>query len=107
MSNHVALRDFVISIIDERDKRYEQRFKGQEIALIKAERELKARLTLLNELRGNVATKDQLHVFHQLLNEVKARLDRIEGRKTGSSLMLVTLISISGLVLAALSLFYK
>jgi hypothetical protein len=52
-----ALRAVVFAMLEERDRRYEQRFQDQQLALTKAEAVMEKRLSGLNELRA--ALEDQ------------------------------------------------
>jgi hypothetical protein len=52
-------------------------------AVIKAEVATENRLTLLNELRAGVATREQIDGLTERQSDLKERLDRIEGKNSG------------------------
>lgn len=56
---------------------------AQEKAIIKAENAAERRFELLNELRGGVATKEQVEALDKVVDGITSRLDRIEGKSTG------------------------
>jgi len=89
--------------MDERDKRYEQRFKAQQIALKEATKELKGRLSLLNELRSNVATKDEVEALRERVTEISGRVYTADGTVTGKSASWVAITALAGLVIAAVA----
>ena len=73
----------VREIIDERDKRYEQRFQSQEKALGESKEDLKARLDLLNELREGVATRAELAALEKVVEDLRDRINLREGKGLG------------------------
>ena len=103
----VTLREHFEAILIERDKRNEQRFQSQGEAVRKAESALNSRLDLLNELRGDVATKSQIQATDQRVQDIVSRLDRIEGKSSGISSSLVMAISIATLLAGAIGLYFK
>lgn len=81
------------------DTRFEERRQQVETAL----NSINQRLGLLNELRGNVATRDQLESMNQRLTDLTAR---IQGRGAGiqqSWLILVGAVTIAGVIGAILA----
>ena len=56
---------------------------GQEKAVDKALTAINERLHVLNELRGDVATKTALEALEKELASLTSRLDRTEGRGAG------------------------
>ena len=104
----ISLKEYFEKILKELDIRYEQRFQAQKEAITKAETSFDYRIGLLNELRGGVATKDQLEALKQHLDELKGRLDRQDGRSTGFKEgwgILVGIAVVSGSVVGILSHF--
>jgi hypothetical protein len=90
----VSVLDHVMAILGERDIRYQQRFDAQTTAIAaamaaagsaadKTDIAIDKRLDLLNELRGNVATKDEVNALEKLVNVLTSRLERIEARGAG------------------------
>jgi len=72
MSAKVSLRDYFEALLHERDKAITTQLDANE-----------KRLGTLNELRGNVATKDELQALSQRVTDMKERIDRMDGRSTG------------------------
>jgi phosphopantetheinyl transferase (holo-ACP synthase) len=123
----VTLREHIEALRVADDVRYQQRFDSQQDALnaallaakeavqtallaakeavIKAEVATENRLTLLNELRSGVATKEQMDAMAERLSDIKERQDRLEGRSAGLSDGMKVLISIVGLVIALVGLY--
>lgn len=102
----VPLLKHINALLSERDKRQEQRFRGTEKAIKKAEASVNKRLDLLNELRGNVATRDQLDAMAQRVADMKTTLDTIAGRSGGkwqSWLVLVAAVATAGVLFAIAS----
>ena len=71
----VSLRDHVEHRIEEMDRRIYQAIDSRDKALRVAVDELNARLELLNELRGNVATKADLENVTAQLLDLSQRLE--------------------------------
>ena len=86
-------------VMDERDKRYEQRFQAQERALAERANELGERLELLNELRDDVATKAEIAALDKLVSELKDRFNLREGKSSGVSSTWAVLIAVITLAL--------
>jgi hypothetical protein len=89
----VSTIDYLSAIADERDKRYQQRFESQEKAVNTAVIAQERRLDALNELRQGVATTIQIEALEKVVDDVKDRLNRMEGGTTGSQLTKANLIS--------------
>jgi len=118
----ITLLDHVLALLAQMDLRYQQRFDAQQKALdaallaakeavqtallaakeavIKAEVATENRLTLLNELRSGVATKEQLESAADRLADLKERLDKLEGRSTGASQLWAWLVAAVGAAVA-------
>lgn len=69
-------------LMDERDKRYEQRFQSQQRALVEAKEDLGERLTLLNELRGDVATKTDVQALEKIIDALRTQITDIRERQS-------------------------
>lgn len=94
----VSVRDYVDALLNERDKRHTQRDHFVEKAIDTALVSINQRLALLNELRANVATKDQLISTDARISDIKSSLDVIAGMTTGkgrSWALLVTIVSVT------------
>jgi hypothetical protein len=83
--------DYIEMLIKENDIRYEQRFLAQEKSVQTALTSADKRLDLLNELRGGVATKDQL-------DSLAARVVRIEEQKTAWASVGSIIVGVFGVV---------
>lgn len=75
----VTLKEYVDALLDERDKRHDQRDHFNELQLATARGELREKLGYLNELRGNVATKDQMEAITVRISDMKSTLDGLGG----------------------------
>lgn len=69
----ISLRDHFDSLWTEREKRLDERWRSQELALTKATNELEERLQLLNELRSNVLSREEYDGKHESLTAEIAR----------------------------------
>jgi hypothetical protein len=101
--------DHLRDVMDERDRRYEQRYeagqKALDAALLSADRAVQAalqaakeavnkaelsadkRFELLNELRTGVATTEQIEALEKIVSELAKRMDRSEGAGAGRNAM--------------------
>ena len=116
------------SQLKEIDLRYQQRFDAQaaaldaallaaekaasaalvtaEKAILKAEVGTEQRLTLLNELRTDVATVQQLEAVSLRIADIKERLDRMEGAQKGAGSLwgyAVAAVGVVGVVVAIIA----
>jgi len=70
--------------MDERDRRYDERFDAQAVALTKAEASTERRLELLNEFKELAAQKDDNFVTKDVLSRaetsIDTRLKKLESR---------------------------
>jgi len=97
----VTLREHFEALLEAADLRYAQRFNATEAAITKAETSLDRRISLLNELRGGVATREQLEAAVQRIEDLTGRLNRSEGRSGGfqqSWLVIVGAVTIAGII---------
>jgi hypothetical protein len=94
-------------LIDERDRRYQERHEASQKALdaallsakeavAKAELSTDRRMELLNELRTGVATSDQLDALEKVVNELASRVTRAEGSGAGRIAMYGWIIAAVG-----------
>lgn len=110
--------DHLRELIDERDRRYEQRYeasqKALDAALLSADRAVQAallaakeavtkaelsadkRFELLNELRTGVATTEQIEALEKVVTELGNRVTRAEGSGAGKVAMYGWLIAAIG-----------
>jgi phosphopantetheinyl transferase (holo-ACP synthase) len=97
--------DHLRELMDERDRRYQERFEASQKALeaaltsadravqaallaakeavIKAELSADKRFELLNELRTGVATTEQIEALEKVVADLSKRSDQREGRGAG------------------------
>jgi hypothetical protein len=82
MSNEIEhLRD----LMDERDKRYEQRFQATEKETVTTKVDLQARLDILNELRGGVATTSELDALEKIIDALRTQIVDIRERQSAQA----------------------
>jgi len=106
MSNEIEhLRD----LMDERDKRYEQRFLASEKETVTSRTDLQARLDVLNELRGGVATTAEVEALEKILNELRTQItdlrERVGGREQRGAGMTAGWGILVGAILVAVAIF--
>jgi phosphopantetheinyl transferase (holo-ACP synthase) len=106
--------DHLREIIDERDRRYQERYeasgKAVEAALlaakeavIKAELSADKRFELLNELRTGVATTDQVEALEKIVGELASRITRAEGKGAGIGAMYGWIITAVGAIVGIMT----
>ena len=103
-----------MAVLDERDRRYRERFESQgkaiDTALIATERRFEGvnefRKTLSDQA-GTFATRDQVEALRTLMAAMAARLDRQEGRSTGLGAGWGYLVAAAGVVIAVVSLIIR
>jgi hypothetical protein len=81
-----------------------------EKAVLKAEAATEHRLTLLNELRTDVATVQQLEAMSLRMADIKERLDRMEGAQKGAGSLwgyTVAAVGVVGVVVAIIATFVR
>jgi hypothetical protein len=100
----VSLREYLEAILSEREKRNQQRFDSQLQAVKEAETTINGRLALLNELRGDVATKGQLQAAEQRIQDIVSRLDKLDGHGSGTAAVWARLVSLAVVVSATVAI---
>jgi len=91
----VSLKEYFERILNERDK-------ALDAALVS----INERLKLLNELRGGVATKEQLIALEKVLSELKDRFNQTEGKSAGLDkgwVLLIGFVALVGGIIAIVS----
>jgi hypothetical protein len=90
-------------LIDERDRRYQERWEAQQAALTKALTSMEARLVTLNELRGVVTdaqgtflTRNEFDAKHQVLNDRVDALAKQVYIVVGATGLLITILHFAG-----------
>lgn len=84
----VALKDYFDSKITDLETALRDKFETQDRALDLATTQLEKRLGLLNELRGNVLSKEEYEAKHLLLETKIENLQKIIYIATGAFLIL-------------------
>lgn len=114
----------LMALMDERDRRYEQRYeasqKALDAALLSADRAVQAallaakeavtkaelsadkRFELLNELRTGVATTEQIEAVEKIVADLSKRIDQREGRSGGQSALYGWLVGGAGLIVSVI-----
>jgi hypothetical protein len=90
-------------LMDERDKRYQQRFESSEVALNHARESINRRLDLLNELRDGVATEAELQALQTVVHDLKDRMNLRDGKSSGFSASWAILLGAAMLAIAVYS----
>jgi hypothetical protein len=101
-------------LMDERDRRYQERYEASEKAVgaalasakeavLKAELSADKRFELLNELRAGVATAEQLEALEKVVTEQAKRLDRSEGAGQGRNAMFGWVIAAVGAIVTVMT----
>jgi hypothetical protein len=115
-------------VMDERDRRYEQRYeasqKALEAALLAADRAVQAallaakeavtkaelsadkRFELLNELRTGIATSDQLEALEKVVTELAKRADQNTGAILGRNGLITVVLGVVGAIGVAASVWF-
>lgn len=78
----VPLREFIERVIDEHDRRYNERWQAQQRELALAQREMERRLEGLNELRGQVVEDRGRFMTRELfdaeMTAITSRVHKVE-----------------------------
>lgn len=109
----VGLRAHILAILDERDRRYEQRFDASQEALRTALMALEGRLQGVNEFRATLsdqaatfATRDQLDALRDAIHVLTSRIERAEGSRAGLSTgwaVLIGVVSVGAVIVGLLT----
>jgi hypothetical protein len=102
--NTVSLRYYVEARFKALEKATRLALTEREKAIDKAEKAIGERLTLLNELREGVATKEQLDALGNRVAEQKERLDKLEGTSSGKNALWGYVISATVLIATILGI---
>jgi hypothetical protein len=101
-----TLKEHFEKILEEKDKALSAALIAVKEENRKTEIAAEKRFELLNELRGDVATKTELGALEKIVNDLKGRLDILEGKSSGLSQGWVILIGAVGLVSGVIGIFY-
>jgi predicted nucleic acid-binding Zn-ribbon protein len=91
-------------LIDERDRRYQQRFEASQEALKEALISINERLKTLNELRSGVATSGELQALEKLFNALATRVQQLESEKLGAGKLVTRVYAGIGAAVAVIGL---
>jgi hypothetical protein len=83
MNDKVDLKEYVDRILSEKDKALEAALAAVKEANNKTEIAAEKRFELLNELRSGVATKDEVRALEKVVEDMKSRQDKNEGKGEG------------------------
>lgn len=72
----------------------------------KTEMGAEKRFEILNELRGDVATQQQLESIEKRVSDHQSRLDTIQGRDSGKDISWGKLLGAAGFISTLLGIFY-
>jgi hypothetical protein len=111
----VTVLEHVTALLAEMNLRLQQRFDAQTTAIAaallaqkeaveKAEVAADKRFELLNELRVGVATTEQVDALDKRINELTARIDRMDGHSSGLNAGWGILTGAAGLIAAAIAI---
>jgi len=101
-----TLKEHFEKILDEKDKALSAALIAVKEENRKTEIAAEKRFELLNELRGDVATKTELGALEKLVSTLNTSLAAGEGRSKGLSQGWVILIGAVGLVSGIIGIFY-
>jgi len=90
---NITVKQHFDALLRERDKRHRQRDALMGRAIETALASLNKRLDLLNELRGNVATREQLDAVTLRMTDLKSTLDLLAGANTGKDKTWAVIVS--------------
>ncbi len=118
MGKDVSILDHVKALLEEKDKRDEQRFQAQtgainaalqaaEKAVTKAENATEKRFDSVNEFRQTLTDQTKTFASLERVDALLQRLDRIEGRSSGLKDGWGWLVGFAGLVIAAGAFFFN
>lgn len=109
----VTLLAHIIALLDERDRRYTERFTAQQEALRTALDATERRFQGVNEFRATLsdqaatfATRDQVDALREIVSALSARVDRAEGGRAGISTgwaVLIGVVSVGALIVGLLT----
>lgn len=100
----VSLKEHFETILSEKDKALAAALIAVKEENRKTEVAAEKRFELLNELRGGVATREQLEALEKSLEDLKTRIDKSEGRNTGLSLSWGVILGGAGLISTILAI---
>ena len=111
-----TLHSHLLSLMNERDRRYEQRFASAEQAVHVALAQTETRFENVNEWRGTVSdllanamprpeADSRASSTDEKINALQSRLDRIEGKGLGVNAVWAVLVAVVMITLGVLAFF--
>jgi len=100
------LKEYFERILDEKDKALTAALIAVKEENQKTELAAEKRFELLNELRGDVATKAEVHALATIVDDLKTRLDTLQGRSSGLFQGWGILIGAIGLIGGVIGIIY-
>jgi hypothetical protein len=95
-SDNISLRDYVDVRFTAQERAVSAAMAASEKAIDKAERTTGERLVLLNELRGTVPTREEFQALQMRFDDLKAKLDKMEGKSTGANALWGYALGVAG-----------
>jgi hypothetical protein len=97
MSDTVDLKEFILAILDEKDKALIAALVAVKEENRKTEQQAEKRFDLLNELRSGVATTEQVEALEKVVHALTDRINRTDGKSDGLNASWVLFLGIAGL----------
>lgn len=108
------LKEYIESLLTEKDKALVAALVAVKEENRKTEVQAEKRFDLLNELRQGVATKEQIDALEKIVDDLKDRLNRNDGKTQGSDITMGKLataitvaVSILGLIIVGVNAAFK
>ena len=102
----IDIKEFFERILEEKDKALQAALIAVKEENRKTETAAEKRFELLNELRGGVATKEQVAAIQKEVNGLKERLDLLQGKSSGFTQswgILVAVVTVTSIIVALIS----
>lgn len=103
----VSLKEHFEKILAEKEKALAAALIAVKEENRKTEMAAEKRFELLNELRSGVATKDQLQALEKVVEDLKTKSDKGEGKAMGIGQMIAWIVGASTVIGTILSLVIK
>jgi signal recognition particle GTPase len=110
----ISLKEYIESILAEREKQADQKFQSLAMAVSKAEVATEKRFESVNEFRATLTDQQRTFIpraeyesahkaLTQTVTDAKERLDKIENMKQGGQNIWIILVGVSGFVMGIIS----
>jgi hypothetical protein len=103
----ITLEKYFTTLLDERDKRIEQRFDAMEKAVIKAEVAHEKRLENMNEFRGQLMDQSKTFVPRMEFEIIAKKVEKIENLKQGGTNAWIIIVAGASVLIAFFMLALK